>query len=255
MKKEIVERLNELEAEKGITIPYACESGSRAWGFPSMDSDFDVRFIYMHKKEWYLSIDDKKDTIEDVGKILDFSGWELRKALRLFRASNASLYEKLQSPIVYKEVAGFREVLWKLSDQFYRPNAGLHHYLSLVHNFAAKELDQPEVKLKKYFYALRSILAAKWIRKRGGVPPMEFEHLRILIKDEKLNLLIDELLHMKLEANESLTIAKNELLDTFIANESRLGEEYVKTLKVKEKGGSGVLDEVFRNCLDHDFED
>ena len=105
MEKEILKRIAEVEATENVTIFYACESGSRAWGFPSADSDYDVRFIYLRKPDWYLSIDveDKRDVIErPINDELDISGWDLRKALKLLWKSNPPLLEWLVSPIVYK---------------------------------------------------------------------------------------------------------------------------------------------------------
>ena len=78
MKNPIINRLQELEAENNVKILYACESGSRAWGFPSATSDYDVRFIYLRPVEWYLSIEQKRDVIEyPVENDLDISGWDL----------------------------------------------------------------------------------------------------------------------------------------------------------------------------------
>lgn len=102
MEDTIRSRLDAIQASENVCIVYACESGSRAWGFPSADSDYDVRFIYVRPVEWYLSIDDKRDVIEcPVEDGLDINGWDLRKALRLSRKSNPPLLEWLGSPIVY----------------------------------------------------------------------------------------------------------------------------------------------------------
>ena len=109
-------KLHELEQNNKIRILFACESGSRAWGFPSSDSDYDVRFIYVHPKAWYLSIHEMRDVIElPVNKELDISGWNLRKALRLISKHNAVLFEWMQSPVVYSVktdfLEGFKECL------------------------------------------------------------------------------------------------------------------------------------------------
>ena len=99
----IQEKLNQLEAEYGVQILLAVESGSRAWGFASPDSDYDVRFIFWHPKDWYLSVFEQRDVIElPVDAVLDISGWDIRKALRLLWKSNAALIEWLNSPIVYR---------------------------------------------------------------------------------------------------------------------------------------------------------
>ena len=104
MKSRILSHLREIETTENVRIVYACESGSRAWGFPSADSDYDVRFLYVHPLEWYLSVDVKRDVIErPLQGGLDISGWDLKKALQLFRKSNPPLLEWLGSPIVYLE--------------------------------------------------------------------------------------------------------------------------------------------------------
>ena len=104
MTTEIQQELSRLETQHDIQILYAVESGSRAWGFASVNSDWDVRYIYVHRPEWYLQIDDKKDNQEEIlPNDIDLAGWELRKALRLFRKSNPPMLEWLDSPIVYRE--------------------------------------------------------------------------------------------------------------------------------------------------------
>ena len=101
--QKIKKYLTVLEKEKGIQILLACETGSRAWGFPSPDSDFDVRIIYKHPTDWYLSLTEEKDTLECFyeNRDIDISGWDVRKCLRLLWKSNASMLERIQSPMVY----------------------------------------------------------------------------------------------------------------------------------------------------------
>ncbi len=109
MKAKIKNYLSELEQEKDIEILFACETGSRAWGFPSPDSDYDVRLIYKHHKDWYLSLSEGKDSIEfflDNNEI-DISGWELRKSLRLLWKSNASILERIQTQRLFLCPASF----------------------------------------------------------------------------------------------------------------------------------------------------
>jgi predicted nucleotidyltransferase len=164
-----------LEATQNVRILYACESGSRAWGFPSPDSDYDVRFIYVHPPAWYLGLDEGPDTLNfPVDDELDLAGWELRKTLRLLRGSNAALFEWLQSPIVYHEAQGFRSQLAPLLPLAFNLKAGLHHYLGQLRRGVEEDLVGEEVRLKRLFYALRSALAARWIRARHTLPPMEF---------------------------------------------------------------------------------
>jgi predicted nucleotidyltransferase len=250
MEKIIKENLSNIEKEHGIKILYACESGSRAWGFPSKDSDYDVRFIYMKPKDWYLSIDDHKDTLEfPINDVLDISGWDIRKTLKLFRSSNAVIYEWLQSPIVYKQESDFLKKINSLFPDFFSTRAGIHHYLSMAKNCLENDLQGEQVKIKKYFYALRPILACKWIADKKETPPMEFDILRQLISDKKdLNLIIDELMEQKLDGDEKDTIAPISLLNSFIDSEIQSAKKITEEFK-KLKGDTSILDSLFRELL------
>jgi len=118
MEKQIRKELIKIEEKKNIRILYAVESGSRAWGFASTDSDWDVRFLYIHDQDWYLSIDDKEDNYEKIlPNNIDLSGWELRKTLKLFRKSNPPLLEWLRSPIIYLEKYSTANQLRELSKE------------------------------------------------------------------------------------------------------------------------------------------
>jgi hypothetical protein len=109
MKSRILKKLIEIEKNNDVKVIYACESGSRAWGFASEDSDYDVRFIYVHSKDWYLTIADKRDVIEiPFDGDLDINGWDIRKSLKLLRKSNSPLLEWLSSPIKYRNVRPVR---------------------------------------------------------------------------------------------------------------------------------------------------
>jgi uncharacterized protein len=130
MVENINSQLQQLARQEQIIILYACESGSRAWGFPSPDSDYDVRFIHLRPLEWYLSIEDRRDTIDlPVDKVLDINGWDLRKALKLFKGSNSVIYEWIQSPISYESDGNLTAELLTLANSYYSPRAGIH----LVH--------------------------------------------------------------------------------------------------------------------------
>ena len=123
MIEEISKELLRLEREQDIKILYAVESGSRAWGFASRDSDWDVRYIYVHRLEWYLRIEDEKDSREEIlPNDIDLAGWELRKALRLFRKSNPPLMEWLNSPIVYLQNFSTADRLRELTGNFLTRN-------------------------------------------------------------------------------------------------------------------------------------
>jgi predicted nucleotidyltransferase len=211
----IQEKLKAIEQEHDVKILFACESGSRAWGFASPDSDYDVRFIYACRRDHYLSVDDQRDVIEQpINDVLDISGWELRKALKLFRKSNPPLYEWLQSHIVYQADAQFLEAIQKLMPAYFLKRASMHHYLSMASSVWHNDLATPEVKLKKYFYVLRPLLACRWIADRSEVPPMELNKLRVLLSDD-LHPVLDTLLLQKAEVTEKFMIGHIAALDHF----------------------------------------
>ncbi len=247
MTNRIAAALAALESEQGIRILYACESGSRAWGFPSPDSDYDVRFIYAQPLAWYLGLDEGPDTLNfPVDEELDVAGWELRKALRLLRGSNAALFEWLQSPIVYREAPGFRAQLAPLLPLAFNPKAGLHHYLGQLRRGVEEELVGEGVRLKRLFYALRSALAARWIRDKHALPPMEFALLRPLLPAD-LQGAVDELLTQKADSNEKTMVARPAALVEFLRAEYAAGQAARETLPVVRPAGLGeALDEVLR---------
>ena len=250
MQTRITAALAALEAEHGIRILYACESGSRAWGFPSPDSDYDVRFIYAQPLHWYLGLDENPDTLNfPVDDELDLAGWELRKTLRLLRGSNAALFEWLQSPIVYHEAPGFRAQLAPLLPQAFNLKAGLHHYLGQLRRGVEKELTGEEVHLKRLFYALRSALAARWICEKHALPPMEFAPLRALLPAD-LQGTVDELLAQKAHANEKTTMAQPRALVAFLREEYAAGQAAREGLPVARVAGVGeALEAVLRQQL------
>lgn len=222
MKDLILKRLKELEIEHKITILYACESGSRAWGFASPNSDWDVRFIYVHTSNWYLSIDEHKDML-DFGideNELDLTGWELRKTLRLFRGSNASPFEWLQSPMVYLDPYDFQSKLWALASDYFKPRSSAFHYLGLAKSSSKKGLVDGLMDIKKYFYVLRPLLAAYWICHEKTVPPMEFAPLLEQLKSEEaLYAAIRVLTEKKIAAQEGDFTAPIPIIQTFINRE------------------------------------
>jgi hypothetical protein len=249
METIIKDRIRVIEKQQSVSILYACESGSRAWGFASPDSDYDVRFIYVHPREHYLSIDEQRDVIElPINDLLDINGWELRKALRLFRRSNGPLYEWLQSPIVYSQHAEFVEELKKLMPHYFSPRAMMHHYLSMAKAVFENDLAGEEIKLKKYFYALRPILACRWIADKREVPPMEFSKLRMLLHQD-FNNIVDELLEQKAIVDEKFIIKPITLLHSFIKTEIDYCEKAVPEL-ASVNADSDMLNNLFRKYIE-----
>jgi uncharacterized protein len=243
----IESQLQQLASEEQIEILYACESGSRGWGFPSPDSDYDVRFIYLRPLRWYLSIDKRHDTIDlPINSILDINGWDLRKALKLFKGSNSVIYEWLQSPIIYQNKYKLDRELLDLSPSYYAPRVGIYHYLNLTTSCYQEHLQSDLVKLKKYFYALRPILAASWIIQKQTYPPMVFDRLLNLISDRQdIRAEIDRLLTIKATANESIMIPVSPILNNFIAAEIENCHQAVKLIPNSNCDGS-TLDQLFQ---------
>ncbi|MDU0368864.1 nucleotidyltransferase domain-containing protein [Hymenobacter endophyticus] len=251
MHARIQTALSQLEATHNIRVLYACESGSRAWGFPSPDSDYDVRFIYCHPADWYLTLDEGPDTLNfPVDDELDLAGWELRKALKLLRGSNAALFEWLQSPVVYREATGFQAALAPVLPMCWNPRAGLHHYIGLMRRGVLDDLTGEEVRLKRLFYALRSTLAARWIEQHPTeVPPMEFSKLRALLPPE-LNGPVEELLARKATADEKTTVPRPTALIEYLQTEYEAALTARETLPIKQlPNPTPELDALFRAWL------
>jgi predicted nucleotidyltransferase len=250
---EIIEAaLLKIQTEQNFRIVYACESGSRAWGFPSEDSDYDVRFIYINRPEWYLSVDleNQPDVFEvPITGILDISGWDLRKGLKLLYKSNPPLLEWLNSPILYLEIPEIATRLRDLIPDFYSPIACSHHYLHMAQGNYREYAKGDEVWLKKYFYILRPLLAIRWIAEEESAVPMEFQTLvNRLVHDEALKKSIDELLRLKKDGKELDRGPKIPELSDFIESEfSRLKNELPE--QIGPKPNVEKLNEVFRFAL------
>lgn len=250
MTGRILQKLLELEQRENIKILYACESGSRAWGFASPDSDFDVRFIYARTLNDYLGITDLPDNVGlPVNEVLDINGWDIKKALKLFLKSNSTLYEWLQSPIVYGGDSAFAEDLRKLMPQYFSLRSGANHYLSMAHNTLRDDLQTEQVKLKRYFYALRPALACLWIVERQSVPPMGLEHLRVMIIDNDVQNAIDELLKRKRVADEKALILTVPLLNQWLNHALDLCKERIPLLS-SEKKYPDELNSIFRKYIE-----
>ena len=132
MEKLIYKKLQEIEQQENVKILLAVESGSRAWGFASPDSDYDVRFIYVRPKEEYLRLDKVRDVIElPIDNILDINGWDIQKTLRLLYKSNPTLFEWFSSPIIYLETA-FADEFRKIMTEYFSTKKSLYHYIGMA---------------------------------------------------------------------------------------------------------------------------
>ena len=216
MREKILNKLNEIEQREKVKILLAVESGSRAWGFASPDSDYDVRFIYVRPRDAYLRLEKQRDVIElPIEGELDINGWDLDKTLRLLRASNPTLFEWFSSPIVYRETA-FADEFRSVMQKYFSSKRGLSHYLSMASSNYREYLKGDTVKAKKYFYVLRPILACRWILDKGSPPPMLFSELMEAELDPVLLPDVNRLLDLKMNAPEIKTIPKIESINRYL---------------------------------------
>ena len=184
---EVQAKLNELVVQHGVRIICAIESGSRCWGFPSPDSDFDVRFVYAHAPEWYIQLSPERDVIElPVNEVLDISGWDVRKAMNLANGGNSVIQEWLISPLVYREDEVLAPALREMVARTFNAKATFHHYRAMAQNMIPA-LDEEQVKLKRFFYISRATLSALWVWRKCSMPTVVFpDLLRGLTDDENV---------------------------------------------------------------------
>ncbi len=254
VRADVQGRLAAAEREHGVRILLAVESGSRAWGFASPDSDFDVRFIYAPRPDWYLDIQEKRDVIEyPIVDEIDINGWDVRKALNLFRRSNPAFVEWIQSPIVYVDNGVFAARARQLLPAVYDCAKGIGHYRSMAWNNFRGYLREDLVPLKKYFYVLRPLLAIRWIDRFKGPPPIEFARLLDMLDGDVVVLEeIDRLLAKKKAAGEMEKAPRIEDLNAFIASELALAD--ARDLAVSDDPErTRLLNAVFREVLAEPF--
>lgn len=208
--------LRNIETEYDVRILLAVESGSRAWGFESGNSDWDVRFIYVHKPEWYFKVEDQRDVIELLYEDnVDIVGWELRKALSLLKRSNPSLLEWLHSPKVYYMDEDFRKRIKAIEDDYFNPTRSMYHYNHIYSKHNEPYLQNEEYPMKPFFYYLRGILACKWIEMYKTLPPVPFDELvNATVEDKGTREKIDKLIEIKRSGQEhNLTVVDKDLME------------------------------------------
>lgn len=227
---DIKDNLQKIAVDNNVDILYACESGSRSWGFESPNSDYDVRFLYRHKPEWYTSLrKHRRDVIEvntkgAKGEELDISGWDIRKAFGLLMKSNPALFEWLRSPIIYithPDAHPITEAM--LSGLCYDAKRAAYHYYHMARGNYREYLKKDTVPLKKYLYVIRPLLANKHIQQGHGFPPVLFEelfkHQQEQGLDKEVVEAIERLLKAKKAGLETKTGPKSSVLNAFIEHE------------------------------------
>lgn len=245
MQKIILEKLKEIEKRENVRILHCVESGSRAWGFASSNSDYDVRFIYVHPKEFYLRLDKTRDVIEwQLDDTLDINGWDIQKVLTLLHKSNPTVFEWNSSPIVYETTDEWQKISEVIS-RYFVAKSGLYHYLNMAKNNYREFFKNEEVKLKKYFYVLRPLLACKWILSEETPPPMLFQTLADKCLDKEILLDVERLLYIKMNNPEIKTVKRFESIDNYIERTKAEIEDAVEKLPEEIAPNWDELNEIF----------
>lgn len=244
IKSVIAEKLAEIENAEDVRILHCIESGSRAWGFASPDSDYDVRFIYVRRPEFYLKLGKTSDVIEwQLDDVLDINGWDIQKALRLLYKSNMALFEWNASPIVYKTTRDWSSVR-EIMSRYFNVKMGLYHYLNMAIRNYREYLTANEVKLKKYFYALRPILACRWIIDNKTPPPVLFSELAESELERDMRPIVARLTELKKQTSEIGIGHRIDAINSYIENNIKEIQKNIEILKT-ERNNWEELDKLF----------
>lgn len=210
-------KIKEIEEKEKVKVLHVIESGSRAWGFASPDSDYDVRFIYVRDKDFYLSLRETKDFIDwELNEVLDINGWDLKKVLQHFHKSNATLFEWSNSPVVYYTMPEWQTLYREVAEHYFACKSALYHYYGTANKNYHEYLMDDMVKYKKYFYVLRPILACKWIEEKKCPPPVLFDELFNSVLEDDMKSAVEELLAQKVQMPESDTAPKIPVINQYI---------------------------------------
>ena len=219
MQNYIGESIHELEHKHGVKVLYACESGSRAWGFASPDSDYDLRFVYLAPLSWHLKLQEQADTIEYFAdNDLDLAGWELTKTLRLFHNCNLAFNEWLGSPVVYHDDGQLAARLRALIPRYFNSIKAFHHYLNTAQRKLGDKEPGEALGIKTLFYIIRPLACCHWIVQKRSMPPTQFTAvLQGIELDSTVRLAIDALLEEKASAREKQQSVAAPALQIWIA--------------------------------------
>jgi uncharacterized protein len=257
VRADILSRLRAAEEQHDVRVLLAVESGSRAWGFESPNSDYDARFIYVNRRDWYLSVslEEQRDVIEyPIVDDIDINGWDLRKALRLFSKSNPAFVEWIQSPILYTEHGGFASAVRELLPTVYSCEHGIYHYRSMAKTNYRGYLKADLVPLKKYFYVLRPLLSVLWLERYGTPAPIEFHKLLHLIEDDHALVSdIGGLLERKRAAPEMGLEAPVASIHTFVERELERLDKFIPPPH-QRADMANALNTLFRRTLDETWD-
>lgn len=246
---EIEQKLDEIQRTEGVRILHAVESGSRAWGFASPDSDYDVRFIYVRPVEDYLRLDEPRDVIEwQLDEVLDINGWDIKKALKQFARGNATLFEWSGSPMVYRTTEEWAKIM-EVAKLYFSEKAGVGHYYGTANSTLKGYLLGDKVRYKKYFYALRPLLAARYIEEFHMAPPVLFDDLLKMDMDSELREGIGMLLDKKKVTPESDENPHIPVIREFIEEEVARQKEIAENMADDRNKDMTLLNKVFREMV------
>jgi len=242
----ILAKIKEIEEKEHVRVLHVVESGSRAWGFASPDSDYDVRFIYVRDKKFYLSLKDNKDFIDwELNEVLDINGWDLKKALQHFHKSNATLFEWSNSPVVYYTMDEWKQLYEGVASKYFACKSSMYHYYGTANKNYHEYLTEDMVKYKKYFYVLRPILACKWIEEKKCPPPVLFDELFNSVLENDMKAAVEELLAKKVKMSESDKAPKIEAINQYIEEKLAYYKALLETMADDRNPDWEPLDEVF----------
>ena len=246
---EIMKKLQEIEQQENVKILHAVESGSRSWGFASPDSDYDVRFVYVRRTEDYLRLSPPRDVIEwELNEVYDLSGWDLQKALSLIHKSNPTIFEWCSSPVIYRTTDYWNDVK-NIANAYYSAKSGAYHYLSMAKANYRTYLKGETVRLKKYFYVLRPILACRWVLTHGTPPPMLFAELVDGMLDPALRPVVDDLTRRKMQTPELGEEPAIPVLNAYIEESLAALEQQAADAPVTREKDWAALDDLFLRAL------
>jgi predicted nucleotidyltransferase len=249
IREKVKEHLKEIEMKHEVKIIHAIESGSRSWGFPSPDSDFDVRFIYVHRKDWYLQVFAERDVIEvPISDELDIAGWDLKKTMYLAAKGNVVVHEWLNTPIIYQSHTKLYNELKSHIDKSFNSQAAFHHYRSMAKRALHDVKEQKEVKLKRFFYFMRALLSARWILRNNSMPSVEFEYL-LLNTDIEPNYIeeIKNLIVLKSNMMESERLVIDEKLINYVETLfGNLSESQLENTDLQQQNWNQVLANILK---------
>ena len=243
-------KIKEIEAKENIRVLHVIESGSRAWGLASPDSDYDVRFIYVRDRNFYLSLRENKDFIDwELNEVLDINGWDIKKVLQHFHKSNATLFEWSNSPVVYYTTDEWKKLYDEVAGKYFACKSSMYHYYGTANKNYHEYLMEDMVKYKKYFYVLRPILACKWIEEKKCPPPVLFDELFDSVLEEDMKPVIADLLAKKVQMSESDKAPKIDKVNQYVEEKLIYYKNLLEGMDDNRNPDWEPLEEVFKKVI------